>query len=223
MARYLFVFNIACLSPDYLNFLEKMENFSKLMKTGKKALLEPVFPGLTIPCQASLATGVYPDRHGMIANGLFDRDRLEVSFWDQYRSLLLAEPFWEKMKAARPEFKTAVLFWQNTLYGKADIIITPRPMHTEQGLIQWCYSRPVGLYEELSKEIGPFDLMDYWGPMASGKASIWINKAAMEVLKKHKPNLMMIYLPHLDYSCQKYGPKDSKVMEDLMVIDDQGN
>lgn len=220
MAKYLFGFNVVGLSPAHLKYLEKFSACSHLIKNGNKAIMDPVFPCLTIPGQASLATGKYPCDHGMIGNGLFYRERLEVSFWDQYRSLLQAEPFWERIKKIKPELKTAILFWQNTLYGKADIVITPKPMHTDQGMIPWCYSKPAGLYENLAKQIKPFDLRHYWGPMASPMSSRWIMNAAISVLEKHRPNLMMIYLPILDYSCQRFGPEDSRIMDDLKIVDE---
>ena len=215
-----FCFNIVGLSPIFLNKLIGMPGFSRLMENGKKADMEPVFPCLTLPGQASFSTGAYPAEHGIVANGFYDRDRFEVSFWDQYRSLVQAEPVWESLKNNNPDLKTALLFCQNTLYGNADIIITPKPMHTDEGLVQWCYSKPVGLYEKISRDIGrPFNLMDYWGPFASSKASEWIMEAAICVVKQQLPDFMVTYIPHLDYSCQKFGPDDPRVDDDLKVID----
>jgi predicted AlkP superfamily pyrophosphatase or phosphodiesterase len=220
MYHPVFCFNIVGLSPVLLNKLIDMPGFSGLMKSGQKADLEPVFPCLTLPGQASFSTGTYPSEHGIIANGFFYRDRFEVGFWDQYRSLVQAETVWEGMKKENSDLKTALLFCQNTLYGNADFIITPKPMHTDEGLIQWCYSKPAGLYESVCQEIGrPFNLMDYWGPFASSNASQWIMEATIRVVDTYQPHFMITYIPHLDYSCQKYGPDDPKVDEDLKAID----
>ena len=219
MAKHLVVFNVVGLSPRYLNRLKELPTFSALMNNGRTACVDPVFPALTLPGQASIVTGSWPDRHGIVANGFYDRDRMEVSFWDQYRFLVQENPLWERIKQRRPEMTTAVLFWQNTLHGRADIIVTPKPMHTDHELIQWCYSKPVGYYESLVEEIGPFNLFDYWGPFASARASRWIVNSAMVTMRRHRPNLMMVYMPHLDYSCQKYGPDHPKVFDDLVVAD----
>jgi len=220
MQNHLFCFNVVGLSPKLLDKLIKMPSFSRLMENGKRADMKPVFPCLTLPGQASFSTGTYPEEHGIVANGFYYRDRFEVSFWDQYRSLVQAKPLWETLKDKDRDMKTAVLFSQNTLYGDADFIITPKPMHTDAGLVQWCYSKPVGFYEKISQDIGrPFNLMDYWGPFASSKASQWIMEAAVCLVKDHLPNFMMTYLPHLDYSCQKFGPDDVKVDDDLRVVD----
>ena len=220
MTAPLIVFNVAALSPDYLENTDRLPTFHRLLKNGKSARLTPVFPALTLPAQSSLATGTYPNAHGIVANGFFSRERLEVSFWDQYRSLVNGTPFWERVKQQRPDITTAVLFWQNSLYGQADIIMTPKPIHGHHGMIQWCYSKPVGLYEQVVEEIGPFDLFHYWGPFASPKSSRWIVDAAISVMRRHRPDVMMIYLPLLDYASQKYGPNDPAVYRDLEIIDE---
>lgn len=217
---HVFCFNMVGLSPELLEKLIQMPGFSKLMEKGVKTDMEPVFPCLTLPGQATFSTGSWPEDHGIVANGFYYRDRFEVSFWDQYRSLVGAIPFWESIKQIQPDYKSAVLFCQNTLYSGADFIITPKPMHTDEGLVQWCYSKPPGLYEQVCEDLGqPFNLMDYWGPFASHKASDWIMGAAINVMENHRPELMVTYLPHLDYSCQKFGSDDPAVSEDLEHVD----
>ncbi len=220
MHHHIFCFNIVGLSPILLHRLVEMPGFRHLMENGIKKDLAPVFPCLTLPGQASFATGTYPAAHGIVANGFFYRDRFEVSFWDQYRSLVQAEPVWETLKKTHPECKTALLFCQNSLYGHADIIITPKPLHTDGGMIQWCYSKPAGLYEQIVQDLGrPFNLMDYWGPLASANASQWIMEAAVRVVETQMPDFMVTYIPHLDYSCQKFGPDDPRVEDDLKAVD----
>ncbi len=219
MTAPLIVFNVAALSPEYLTNTARLPTFDRLIKSGTLSRMTPVFPALTLPAQSSLATGRYPCDHGIVANGFFCRDRLETSFWDQYRSLVNGTPFWERLKQRRPDITTAVLFWQNTLYGRADIIITPKPIHGHHGLIPWCYSKPVGLYEAIAEDIGPFDLFHYWGPFASPTSSRWIVDAAISVMRRHQPDVMTIYLPLLDYASQRHGPDDPSVLADLEIID----
>lgn len=141
MKRHLFVFNVVGLSPRHLKEADRYPALSSLIKNGRFAEMTPVFPGLTLPAQASITTGEPPSKHGIVANGFYYRDRYAVSFWDQYRSLVQAPPFWEQIVENR-DMTTALLFWQNTLFGHADFIVTPKPLHFEDGLIQWCYSKP---------------------------------------------------------------------------------
>jgi len=109
-----------------------------------------------------------------------------------------------------------MLFWQHSLYGSADLVLTPKPVHGPRGeLVQDCWSRPADLYARLTEGTsalepgrtrGPFDLMHYWGPMAGIGSSRWIADAALEVWRTGRPDLALVYLPHLDYSGHRAGP-----------------
>jgi len=181
----------------------------------------PSFPAVTCTVQATLTTGAEPSRHGIIANGLFDREYRKVSFWEQSNDLVQAPKIWEIAKEKNPEFISAVLFWQNSMGASADVVITPAPIHrADGGMISSCYARPAGLYEDLAAKLGPFDLTSYWGPTASIKSSRWIAAAAKEVFRRFSPNLLLIYLPHLDYALQKQGPGSPSLGEEIRLVDE---
>jgi len=219
--RRVIIIDVVGLRPEHLEMKESTPHLNKLMAQSQIFKLKPVFPALTLPVQASMTTGLPPSEHGVVANGFYARERFEVSFWEQAASLVQGERIWDRMKKRNPEFKTAVLFWQNILYSGAEVAITPRPLHTDDGMIQWCYSKPVGLYEDICTAIGEFNLMSYWGPMAGIESSRWIAKASVEVMKRTKPNLMFIYLPHLDYCSQKVGPEALSIKDELTLIDNE--
>jgi predicted AlkP superfamily pyrophosphatase or phosphodiesterase len=87
-------------------------------------------------------------------------------------------------------------------------------------MVMWCYSKPVGFYEELAAKIGEFDLSSYWGPLASAKSSEWIASAAEYTLEKEKPNMVFVYIPHVDYSAQRFGKGSSQTRDDLKRADE---
>ena len=218
-AKHVIVLDIVGLSPEHLAMEDVLPNITGLLNNGFKAPLRPSFPGVTCSVQSSVATGSYPEDHGIIANGLFLKDEFRIAFWEQASSLVQKKRIWDIVKERKPELKTALLFWQNSLYANSDIVITPRPLHTEKGLVQWCYSKPVGYYEEIVNATEPFDLKHYWGPMASFKSSEWITNAAAYTLKKHKPDLMFVYLPHMDYSLQRVGLELQNLRQELKNVD----
>ena len=116
--------------------------------------------------QATFTTGATPREHGVIANGLYERDRFAVRFWDQPTSMVKQEKVWERLRRADPSAKTALLFFQNTMFADAEVVVTPAPLHEEHELVPWCYSKPVGYYEQLAERHGAFELSSYWGPLA---------------------------------------------------------
>ena len=157
--------------------------------------------------------------HGIISNGIYDRQTHTVSFWEQSSGLVQAEKVWDIAKRRGSGRTTAALFWQNTMYADADIVLTPRPLHMEDRMIMWCYSRPPGLYEKISCDIGKFDLSTYWGPFASDKSSAWIGRATELVLELQKPNILFSYIPHLDYIFQREGINPKNLKEEIRFVD----
>ena len=145
---------------------------------------------------------------------------MQTLFWEQSTNLVQSEKIWDTIKNKNSVLKTALLFWQNSMYSNNDYVITPRPVHLENGQMDmWCYSKPVNYYESIIKESGEFNLMNYWGPFASIKSSEWIAKSVQYTVTNHRPNLMHAYFPQLDYSAQKFGKSSPQVIDDLKQID----
>jgi predicted AlkP superfamily pyrophosphatase or phosphodiesterase len=206
-------------------------NIEKVVRSGESASLQTVFPAVTSTVQASLLTGKYPSQHGIIANGLYDRATYNVSFWEQPSSLVQSKRIWDivKEKGCNNDCdnnnishkKTAVLFFQNIMYANSDVIVTPRPIHLDDKMIMWCYSKPLGYYDEKLKEkFGEFDLLSYWGPFASSKSSEWIANAAEYTLEHERPDFLFVYIPHVDYSAQRYGKESANVIGDIKKADE---
>lgn len=215
--RYTVVLDIVGLEYEHLTS-NLLPNIANIIENGEAAKLEPVFPAVTCTVQASILSGKYPRDHGIVANGIYDRDTYNVSFWEQPSSLVKAERAWDLAK--RKGAKTAVLFWQNIMYAESDFVVTPRPMHFDDKMIMWCYSKPVGYYEKLKETLGEFDLSSYWGPLASHKSSDWIAQAAEYTLENERPNMMFVYIPHVDYSAQRFGKDAPQTKNDIRKADE---
>ncbi|MCB2180972.1 MAG: alkaline phosphatase family protein [Desulfobulbaceae bacterium] len=213
------VIDVVGLSCSHLEQREAIPNISALSDSGISCNMKPPFPALTLPAQATLTTGLSPSQHGVVANGFYFPENFQVSFWEQACSLVQGKPVWQQIREENSDLSTALLFMQNSLFADCKVVMTPKPMHTEDGLVPWCYSKPVGFYEEVCRDIGEFPLYHYWGPRAGIESSRWIADAALKTLEIHGPDLMFVYLPHLDYSCQKFGPGSSEVMAELTRID----
>ena len=64
-----------------------------------------------------------------------------------------------------------------------------------------------------------FPLFEFWGPRAGINASKWITASAIDVWRRHKPTLSLVYLPHLDYDLQRQGPRGPGIPAALREID----
>jgi predicted AlkP superfamily pyrophosphatase or phosphodiesterase len=57
----------------------------------------------------------------------------------------------------------------------------------------------------VKQRYGPFPFATFWGPMAGLDCTRWIAGCAATVLMM-RPELALVYLPHLDYDPQRFGP-----------------
>ena len=220
-SKYVIVLDIVGLEVSHISsgLIPSIANIAN-NNGGEYGYLKPVFPSVTSTVQTSVLSGKYPNEHGIISNGLYDRDNYQVMFWEQSSKLVQTDRIWDVLKKKNPNLKTAVLFWQNTMFANSDFVITPRPIHLENGgMDMWCYSKPPNYYEEISSKIGEFDLKSYWGPFASFKSTEWISKSVEFTIEKNAPNLLFAYFPQLDYSSQKFGKNSPQVKYDLKKID----
>ena len=74
----------------------------------RAARLIPVFPSNTFPGHVSLATGTFPDRHGIVDNHFFDPDRGRYRM-ESDADWIEAEPLW--IAAERQGVPAATYFW----------------------------------------------------------------------------------------------------------------
>ncbi|MGN6616685.1 MAG: alkaline phosphatase family protein [Ilyomonas sp.] len=182
--------------------------------------IDAMLPAVTTAVQSTYLTGKWPGENGIVGNGWYDREDCEIKFWKQSNKLVLADKIWEKAKKEDPSFTCSQMFWWYNMYSSADYSATPRPQYLADGRkLPDCYTHPAALRDELQSKLGTFPLFQFWGPGANIKSSEWIANASMIVDDKHDPTLTLIYLPHLDYCLQKFGPDLSKITKELNEID----
>ena len=91
-----------------------------------------------------------------------------------------------------------------------DWSVTPKPYYAADGNKAFgIHGTPLGLTDRLEKALGPFPFPTFWGPGAGLPCSQWIARCAADVLEKDRPDLTLVYLPHLDYDPQRFGPSGS--------------
>jgi len=183
--------------------------------------VEPVLPAVTSTVQATYLTGAVPGKHGIVANGWYDRERAEHLFWKQSDRLVQGAKIWERARQTRPGFTCARLFWWNNMYSSVDYSITPRPIYCADGRKVFdITSHPLEIRDAVKADLGPFPFPQFWGPASGIQSSRWIAQSARWIEEKYQPDLNLVYLPHLDYNLQKIGPNHPDVAEDLRKIDD---
>ena len=181
--------------------------------------LDSFFPALTAPAQAAFRTAGDVSYHGMGSGGYYDRLTRKTNLWEQASCLYEGKRIWEDFRAKGG--KVGQICMQQCPGMDCDMYLTPAPIYKRNGgIIQNFCSSPPDLYQSICEEIkAKFNIMHYWGPSASIKASRWIAKATAEMMKRmtsEEDVYLLSYIPHLDYAPQKHGP-DSTEVEDAFA------
>ena len=182
-----------------------------LADAGWQRPLAEVLPAVTCTAQASILTGKSPRDHGVVANGWLYRDTGEVRFWQQSNRLIQAEPIYAtaaRLAAERGRaFRSAKLFWWFNQGAAVDLSVTPKPYYAADGNKAFGIDgTPDGLTASLERDLGTFPFHTFWGPRAGLPSTEWIGRCAAKILADERPDLSLVYLPHLDYEPQRRGP-----------------
>lgn len=171
----------------------------RLAREGASArAMTVVNPAVTWPNHATLATGVRPARHGVIFNGLLVRDGpgQPVRVEQRGRDALVRVPtVYDVAHAAG--LTTAHVNW------------IP---HQTGGTITWAFPErpdPKGPVEQELVAAGILteaELVDFNKSNPPWRDHIW-TQAAVHIIRKRKPNLLLFHLLNLDSTHHKYGPR----------------
>jgi predicted AlkP superfamily pyrophosphatase or phosphodiesterase len=212
------VINIVGLSPNLIG--EHTPRLRAFRERGRLATIDPLLPAVTCAAQATYLTGALPREHGIVANGWYFRELSEIWLWRQSNRLVGGEKVWEAARRRDPSFTCAQLFWWYNMYASVDYAVTPRPMYLADGRkLPDIHTHPASLRDDLQDRLGEFPLFRFWGPASDIVSSRWIADSALHMLDKHRPTLSLVYLPHLDYDLQRYGPNHAAIPAQVAAVD----
>ena len=215
--------NAVGLTP---RLLEHAPRLKAVAAAGWVADMPEVLPAVTCTAQATLLTGELPNKHGVVANGWLFRDTNEVRFWQQSNRLIQAEPLYETARRRARErgerFTCAKLFWWFNQGAAVGSSVTPKPHYGIDGnKVFGITGTPPVLPAQLERRLGPFPFPAFWGPMAGRRSTEWIAAAAADVVRHSVvPDLALVYLPHLDYDPQRFGPSGTEMRKCVKELDD---
>ncbi|HTR42507.1 MAG TPA: alkaline phosphatase family protein [Pseudomonadales bacterium] len=226
------VINVVGLTEALIG--DKTPRIAGFLKGGALAQISPAFPAVTCTAQSNYLTGKLPAQHGIVGNGWYNRELAEVHFWKQSNHIVQSTKIWDALRSAAQGTTIANCFWWYNMFSSVDYSITPRPIYrADGGKIFDVYSWPYSIREEIKKDLGEFPFFGFWGPAAGIKtpqgaadgATRWIAESAKWMEQKFSPTLNLVYLPHLDYNLQRYGPFTASgeinpaIIPDLQAID----
>lgn len=158
----------------------------------------PSFPSVTFPNHYTMATGMYPEAHGIVGNTFWDPSlQKEFYYTDPERSL---QPFWWGgeplwVTAEKQSVRTAVHMWPGS------------EAHIENQQI--AYVDKYNGSEVLDRKVDRImDLLDVPGPQDIGAKA-----------ETPRPQLIAAYVPNVDGDGHRYGPNSTQIRQTISNAD----
>lgn len=187
---YVVVVSMDAFRWDYLDSLDT-PNLKAIASEGVQCIMEPSYPASTFPNHYSIATGLYPDHHGIVNSSFWcDETQYTFSMLDsttRYNSdYYLGEPIW--VTAENAGIKTACIYWVG-----ADIPIKNKRPHY---VYPW-YDNPHLSFEKRANEV--------------------VNLLSLP--QAERPHLVMLYFDEPDETSHHYGPLAPETRKVVSYLD----
>ena len=213
----LLIISVDGLRPDYVTAADqhglKIPALRRFLTEGAFAAgVRGVVPTTTYPSHTTLLTGVWPAKHGIFANTLFDPERTGDRAWYWYAEDIRVPTLWDA--AAGAGWKTASVMWPVSVGARVDWNI-PEFWHyggPGDGKLMRLVSTP-GLLGEMEKELGEFP-RGLGAEHDEGHA-----RFATWLLEKKRPSLLTLHLIALDHEQHQTGPFSREVFAVLERLD----
>lgn len=206
------------MRPDYVTEAEahgaKVPNLRRFLKEGAYAEgVVGVVPTVTYPSHTTLVTGVWPAKHGILANTTFDPLQKNQGGWYWYTEDILAPTFWDIAAAAGRT--TASIQWPVTVGAHITWNIPEfwRASTPDDAKLLRAVSTP-GLLEEARADLGEYrggiDTSTQ-GDVNRGQYTEWI-------LEKKHPSFLTLHLSsldHIEHETGPFSPEDIAVLESI--------
>ena len=216
---YVIVISMDGLSPaHYLQAGQhgyRLTNLRILMQTGVYSRgAVSVYPSLTYPAHASMMTGVPPRDHGILANSYYFNDSLQPVISGR---LYRRDPVWRLLH--RAGFTIGSVFWPVTADEPIHWLLPEAWWDEDKGndevrLQKEAAISTPGLIDSLRHFIGA-PLNRYF------ESDTVKTDAAIYLLTRFRPNLLLLHYSHLDYMQHLHGRFSPQAIDALMMQDTQ--
>ncbi|GAM13188.1 alkaline phosphatase family protein [Mesobacillus selenatarsenatis] len=200
LTDHLIVISFDCLSEHDVPLLRELPNFKAFIENSSFCTqVETIYPSVTYPCHATIVTGNFPNRHGIVNNTFIQPGKTSPD-WYWHRRHIKGTTLYDEAKKAG--MKTAALLWPVT--AKADIdynlpeIFANRP---------WHHQIPVSLSNGSPRY--QLEMNSKFGHIRNGlsqpELDDFVLESTVETIRTRKPDLMLIHFVDLDSQRHMHG------------------
>lgn len=186
---YVILISIDGMRHDYIEKY-KAHHLEKLAQSGVKATwMIPSFPTLTFPNHYTIATGLFPSHHGVVANSFYDK-KMKQAYRIRDRSAVEnpkwygGTPIW--VLAEKQAMLSASYFW----------VGSEAPVQGTYPSYHYKYNENTSINDRIKTVVD------------------WLNLPI-----EKRPHLITFYMPEVDHAGHAFGPDSKEVEQSVHYVD----
>ena len=213
MKKMIIISMDAMISED-LEYIQTLPNLGPIVKKGTRIMTsETVYPSLTYTAHASMISGTYPERHGIVNNEIFNPF---VKFGDWYEARKGIKVNILPEECEKNGYKVAINSWPTMVGADVTYNLQRAGIHQvkddkKRSMIE--NSTP-GLMEEMWTVCEEAWKMDKY--FDSDKFS---GLASKHLIEKYNPDIIFMHMTLIDHYRHVYGVYSEKIKEAIDFID----
>lgn len=217
MKKKLIVFSADAMVTEDLEYLMTLPNFKKYLSGCSMVKhVRSIYPTITYPCHTTMITGVYPEKHGIIANApSLPAVSPRPWNWDYHARKWKTDIF---TKAKEAGYTTAAVFWPVTGNHPAiDYLIDEYWKQDEQDTLRAAWKR-MGSSEEMLDVVERN--MKQVQIRKHPESEWFIMDAVCDILRNYNPDLLFLHPANIDAYRHQTGVFNEQVRRGVEETDE---
>lgn len=190
------VLSVDAMVYEDIEYLRSKPNFAMLYDGGASVRrCRTIYPTVTYPCHVSMASGCYPDKHGVVNNGQFIPGVAKNIPWNWFSDAIKTPDIFTAAKAAG--YSTAAVFWPVTGGHKdIDYLVAEYWPQSASDSHEDCFNRAGTSREVWESCVKPFS---DGVRIRKHPATEWlIMQSACAMIRNYQPDLLCIHPANID-------------------------
>lgn len=215
MGNKVILISIDSLISADLPILKRLPNMGNIMEAASWVTdMECVYPTLTYPCHATIATGVYPCRHGIYNNEILDMNAKKAD-WYWWRKDIRTDTVIDAAK--RAGLTTGCVAWPVLGDAGADYGIGEiwAPSGQEDPTPYFDRANSPGAKEIFERNKDKLD----W--LRTPEFDNFAAACASDVIREFQPDLLLVHFSYVDHQRHNHGVDMADIERPLAFVDEK--